>query len=470
MATFHNTPGVYIEEIPKLPTAVVQVATALPAFTGYTQIDTYNGLSLVCKPTRINSLIEYEQIFGMPQAVTLTIHVNPDNSLHGDVVAMPVTFRLYYALQLYFANGGGTCYICTVANYAAVGASSLARYAQMKAGLDALGKTDAPTLLVFPDAALLNEAQFYRLHRAGLKQAALVGNRMALVDVFSVSGTDSFASKAVRFRKAIGDKYLRNGAAYYPYLRTLIHPYVNEAAQVVSGGTLPAGSVLRLPDDAPNLAQSVYHNNSVLYAAIKTSLKKNNIVLAPSAAVAGVYCRVDNSRGVWKAPANVIVSLVKEPMVHINRRDQEDMTSTPSGKSVNAIRMFDTKGLLIWGARTLAGNDNDWRYISVRRFCNMVEASIKNACKPFAFEPNIATTWINIKSMIENFLLLQWDAGALMGAKPEHAFFVHVGLGQTMTANDILEGRMIIEIGLAVVRPAEFIILRFSQKMPEMAS
>lgn len=466
MATTPKTPAVYVEEIPRLPAAVVQVPTAIPAFTGYTQKDTYNGKSLLFKPTRINSLLEYEQIFGLPQTVTLTIQVNPGNSLMGDVAATPISFRLYYALQLYFANGGGDCYICSVANYAALGKTSLARYAQMKAGLDALGKTDAPTILVFPDAPLLNEAQFYRLHRAGLKQAALVGNRKVLVDVFSVSGTDSFASKAVRFRKAVGDKYLRYGAAYYPYLRTLIHPYVNEAAQVVSGGTLPPGSVLRLPDDAPNLAQSVYHSNSILYTAIKNSLQKQFIVLAPAAALAGVYCRVDNTRGVWKAPANISLYMVIEPMVHITEADQQDMNSTPSGKSVNAIRMFTGKGTLVWGARTLAGNDNEWRYISVRRFCNMLQASIKNACQPFEFEPNNAATWITIRRMIENFLLVQWRAGALMGAKPDHAFFVHVGLGQTMTASDILEGRMIIEIGIAMVGPAEFIILRFSQKMP----
>ncbi|MEJ7679299.1 MAG: phage tail sheath C-terminal domain-containing protein [Segetibacter sp.] len=93
--------------------------------------------------------------------------------------------------------------------------------------------------------------------------------------------------------------------------------------------------------------------------------------------------------------------------------------------------------------------------------------SVKKASEPFVFEPNNANTWVKVKAMIENFLILQWRAGALAGAKPEHAFYVAVGLNQTMTALDILEGRMIIEIGMAVVRPAEFIILRFSHKMQE---
>jgi hypothetical protein len=138
-----------------------------------------------------------------------------------------------------------------------------------------------------------------------------------------------------------------------------------------------------------------------------------------------------------------------------------------SGKSINAIRYFTGKGVLIWGSRTLAGNDNEWRYVPVRRFFNFAEESIKKGTEWVVFEPNDANTWARVKAMIENFLLKQWRAGALAGAKPEHAFFVKVGLGVTMTALDILEGRMNIEIGMAVVRPAEFIILKFSHKLQE---
>ena len=97
----------------------------------------------------------------------------------------------------------------------------------------------------------------------------------------------------------------------------------------------------------------------------------------------------------------------------------------------------------------------------------MVEESVRKATEQFVFEPNDANTWVRIRAMIENFLVQQWKAGALTGAKPEQAFFVRVGLGETMTAQDILEGRMNIEIGMAVVRPAEFIILKFSHKMQE---
>jgi hypothetical protein len=152
-------------------------------------------------------------------------------------------------------------------------------------------------------------------------------------------------------------------------------------------------------------------------------------------------------------------------VVKIDSHDQEDLNVHTTGKSVNAIRAFTGKGTLIWGSRTLAGNDNEWRYVPVRRFFIMVEESTKKATEPFVFEPNDANTWVKVRSMIENFLVLQWRAGALQGAKPNEAFFVNVGLGETMTELDILEGRMIVEIGMTVVRPAEFIILRFSHKM-----
>jgi uncharacterized protein len=205
-----------------------------------------------------------------------------------------------------------------------------------------------------------------------------------------------------------------------------------------------------------------------VYKGIINAIGKQGVVLPPSGAVVGIYAMVDRERGVWKAPANVSITAVKGPVVNVTHEDQESLNvDTEAGKSVNAIRAFTGKGTLIWGARTLAGNDNEWRYVPVRRFFNMVEESVKKATAQFVFEPNDANTWVKVRAMIENFLTLQWRAGALAGAKQEHAFYVRVGLGQTMTAEDILNGYMHVEIGMAVVRPAEFIILKFSHKMQE---
>ncbi|EAZ83090.1 phage tail sheath family protein [Algoriphagus machipongonensis] len=207
--------------------------------------------------------------------------------------------------------------------------------------------------------------------------------------------------------------------------------------------------------------------DNATYNTILLEINSHKVTLPPSSSMAGAYARVDNDRGVWKSPANIGLNYVSKPSVTVSHEEQESMNVHGTGKSVNAIRSFVGKGTLVWGARTLAGNDNEWRYISVRRFFNMAEESIKKATEQFVFEPNDGNTWVRVRAMIENFLILQWRAGALAGAKPEHAFYVKVGLGQTMTAQDILEGNMNVEIGLAVVRPAEFIILKFSHKMQE---
>ncbi|MCA9735648.1 phage tail sheath subtilisin-like domain-containing protein [candidate division KSB1 bacterium] len=219
--------------------------------------------------------------------------------------------------------------------------------------------------------------------------------------------------------------------------------------------------------------ESTYETTLVnAHPVLKNLLRKiatGLTTMPPSGAIAGVYAKVDATRGVWKAPANVSLNNVSDVTEIIDFADQEGLNVDPeSGKSINAIRPFTGKGILVWGARTLMGNDNEWRYISVRRFFNMVEESVKKATYPFVFEPNDANTWIKIKSMIENYLIGLWRDGALFGSKPEHAFFVNVGLGTTMTAQDINEGRMIVEIGMAAVRPAEFIVLRFSHKMAEV--
>ncbi|MFD0861709.1 phage tail sheath family protein [Sungkyunkwania multivorans] len=205
-----------------------------------------------------------------------------------------------------------------------------------------------------------------------------------------------------------------------------------------------------------------------MYNAIKAEIGLMPVKLPPSSTMAGVYARVDSDRGVWKAPANVGVVYVSKPSVPVSSEDQELLNvHPPTGKSINAIRTFIGKGTLVWGARTLAGNDNEWRYVPVRRFFNMAEESIKKATEQFVFEPNDKNTWTRVKAMIDNFLTQQWRAGALAGPTPDKAFYVNVGLGETMTAQNILEGEMIVEIGMAVVRPAEFIILRFSHKMQE---
>lgn len=184
--------------------------------------------------------------------------------------------------------------------------------------------------------------------------------------------------------------------------------------------------------------------------------------------MAGIYARVDRERGVWKAPANVGVRSVIGPSVLVTNSQQDELNvDATSGKSINVIRSFTGKGTIVWGGRTLAGNDNEWRYINVRRLYIFVEESIQEATGFIVFEPNTANTWQRVRGMIEAFLTSLWRDGALAGSTTQEAFFVRVGIGTTMTPQDILEGRMIVEVGLAAVRPAEFIVLKFMHKLQE---
>jgi phage tail sheath protein FI len=465
MATY-KTPGVYVEEVSIFPPSVAQVETAIPAFIGYTE----EGPT---EPTRIKSMVDYRSIFGGPSNELPDFSVDADGNASADT-PIPVTpdYKMYYMLELYFANGGGPCYIISVGDYEdPISDSDLSDALTNK-----LKKEDEPTLIVFPDAQSIgDEDKYHDLYAAAISQSAELGDRFAICDVLPVekiSGDDPIGA----FRNGIGTNNLMYGAAYYPNLETSLTHQYNEDEITISHANDSDVSVLRhsdatIEDDPSKEDESLFHASGgdyrQQYYDIRKTIESVKLVLPPGGAVAGAYALVDSNRGVWKAPANVSLNRVSRPTVALDNDDQEDLNVTGTGKSINAIRSFSGKGVLIWGARTLDGNSNEWRYISVRRFFNMVEESVKKATERFVFEPNSANTWVKVKAMIENFLTDQWRDGALMGAKPDDAFYVKVGLGETMTQQHVLEGEMIVEIGMAVVRPAEFIILRFSHKMIE---
>jgi phage tail sheath protein FI len=179
--------------------------------------------------------------------------------------------------------------------------------------------------------------------------------------------------------------------------------------------------------------------------------------LPPSGYMAGIYARVDNTRGVWKAPANEIVLNVLGLKTYFTTGEQDLLN--PRG--VNLIREFDLDGIRVWGARTLS-SDPDVKYINVRRFLIFLEASLDRSTQWVVFEPNAPETWARVTDSVSAFLLTQWRSGALFGRSPEQAFFVRCD-ESTMTADDILNGRLICEIGVAIVRPAEFVIFRIQQ-------
>lgn len=186
--------------------------------------------------------------------------------------------------------------------------------------------------------------------------------------------------------------------------------------------------------------------------------------IAPAGHVMGVYARTDVTRGVWKAPANEVVHGILQFETAITKGEQDILN--PLG--VNAFRDFRTanRGLRVWGARTLS-SDPEWKYINVRRLFIFLEQSIERGVQFAVFEPNTESLWATVKQSISNFLITVWRNGGLEGVKEEEAFFVNVGYNVTMTQTDIDNGRMIVEVGVAPVKPAEFVIIRISQKTRE---
>ncbi|HSL59143.1 MAG TPA: phage tail sheath subtilisin-like domain-containing protein, partial [Acidimicrobiales bacterium] len=183
----------------------------------------------------------------------------------------------------------------------------------------------------------------------------------------------------------------------------------------------------------------------------------DEILVPPSGHVAGLWARVDDTRGVWKAPANEIVRGALDVERPITKAEQGMLN--PIG--INCIRPFGTRGIRVWGARTLS-SDTDWTYINVRRLFNMVETAIMDGTQFAVFEPNDKKLWEGVKRTVGSFLRGLWKDGALFGATAEQAFYVKCD-EETNPPESIDQGKLIVEVGIAPVKPAEFVIFRISQ-------
>jgi uncharacterized protein len=336
------------------------------------------------------------------------------------------------------------------------------------------------------------------VQQAMLSHCGHMRNRTAILDIREGWKRERDSHCITNFRNALGIHDLDFGAAYYPWVNTAVvqdkdlsFENISPASQDLLIDLLKHDLGLQTPlpahatpkqqaqaqaiDDikqgfqAPAADKALLNKRlaamSPLFNTILAELKNRINLLPPSAAMAGIYNAVDNARGVWTAPANVSMNGVVSPAVNLSHEEQEDLNVCPQGKSINAIRAFVDEGVLVWGARTLDGNSLDWRYINVRRTMIMLEASCRLAAQALVFEPNVANTWVTIKSMLSNFLTGIWKRGGLAGAEPDDAFSVHVGLGETMTPEDILEGILRVTVLVAVSRPAEFIEITFQQQM-----
>ncbi|MDX2286882.1 MAG: phage tail sheath C-terminal domain-containing protein [Bacteroidia bacterium] len=529
MATRLATPGVYLVEQNAFTSSVVAVPTAVPAFIGYTEKAARGKTSLHNKPTRITSLAEYVDLFGGAPKTTFKVKAKGDSDFELSVDA-PTQYMLFSSIRLFFANGGGACYVVSVGDYSKGVSASDLNDPKTGKGLPTLLKEQEPTMVVVPDAVLLEAADCYSLYQAMLLHCGQdTKSRVAVLDVHGGHRERTLDEKDVvnMFREGVGNNFLAYGAAYYPWVNTtivganevdyhnisnldgLVQILTREAERTFLGGPSmrtaeekapktppkapPAGDggekkpqapadpqsqkkyeaavaeISKLTDsgaDAVSVGQTLSAISNTYRDVLKAVREQLNL-LPPAAAMAGVYSLVDNMTGVQKAPANVSLNAVISPAVSLTSEQQEDLNLPLSGKAVNAIRSFVGKGILVWGARTLDGNSQDWRYVSVRRAVIMLEQSIKNSVESYVFEANNAQTWLRVRTSIENFLTDMWKGGVLAGSSTVEAFDVQVGLGVTMTPVDILDGVMRITVKVAITRPAEFIVITFQQKMQE---
>ncbi|MBV2128992.1 phage tail sheath family protein [Arsukibacterium indicum] len=197
------------------------------------------------------------------------------------------------------------------------------------------------------------------------------------------------------------------------------------------------------------------------WVTITNPLAKGTLTIPPAAVAAGLYCRNDARYGVWKAPAGVSAKLIGITGLVYQIDDNLQQQLNPMG--INCIRTLPRVGTVIWGARTLASQaDPDWRYISVRRTAIFIEQSVLQSLQWAVFEPNDHSLWQAVRRNISNFMVTLFRAGAFQGASPQEAFFVRCGLNETMTQQDITQHRLIIELGFAPVKPAEFVVIRIT--------
>ena len=586
MAKIHQPPGVFTEENSAFPNSVVPVATAVPAFIGYTEKAIRDEKSILLKPTRISSFREYLLFFGGRPQTKLTIGASIEAGAPYHLSISESYFTLYSHIKMFFSNGGADCYIVSVGAYTKeveevtneeVGMAAVreefiigeegesvekvgpvkrkkimantVEIAELRKGIEPLTRMMEPTLLVIPELTAIKvgrnddgsvvEDEVKALYALSVEMLAYCGdkmrNRFAILDVWMDREKyhDPFyniGQDITSFRDSMPSSFLAWGAAYYPWLETSAMSFseisvlnianlgTTEEVLAFTEGTFneqgalndPAGfaakflaaepnslvslldkalnqevahgltsgskahdikeTLKQIPtataDSAEKLTQSLLDVSPQFKALVKDVQKMLNL-LPPSASMAGIYTRVDAEVGVFQPPANISMASVIKPAINISDSQQEDLNIPLDGKAVNAIRAFPGKGTLVWGARTLDGNSQDWRFISVRRTVIFIEQSIKNAIAVYVFEPNTAATWANIKAMLVNFLTNAWHSGALAGATAEDAFSVDVGLGTTMTPTDILDGFMRITVKVAVARPADFIVITFVQKMQQ---
>ncbi len=406
----YQTPGVYVEEVSTGPRPIEAVGSSCAAFLGYAP-----DLSAhVHDPTAINNWTQFVKEFAdVPDA----------KSTH-----------LSRAVYAFFDNGGSRCFVVNLGKDGVLAGKTVGTQRQ---GVAALEEVDEVAIVAAPG---FTDPGSYD---AVLSHCEKMKDRVAILDspeeIPKLELLANVATEEVKPPSATGTR-ARGAAA------------AAAAADAGADGTRPKPAGLK-PRSSPGGYGAVY----APWITVRDPFDSSLLNVPPSGAVAGIYARTDGTRGVHKAPANEIVRGALNVAYRITKEDQGNLNQA----GVNCIRFFPTDGIRIWGARTLA-DDPQWRYINVRRLFNMVEESIARSTRWVVFEPNDQTLWKSIKRDVGAFLTRLWRDGALMGATPDQAFFVKCD-EETNPPDVIDSGTVVTLIGIAPVKPAEFIVFRIGQ-------
>jgi len=319
--------------------------------------------------------------------------------------------NLAQAVYGFFQNGGRRCYVLNIGSH-----GSVAGDARKRTGILALEPFDEPSMIAAPGYTTPGD------HRALLDFAENF-QRFAILDV----------------PERVED------------VKELTEVGSEESAVDVEAAKKPRAKASRPPDSKYG---ACYYPSLV----VKDPFSPGNVTVPPSGHIAGIYAANDFSRGVHKAPANVPVRGACGLSHRLTRAEQGVLNMA----GVNAIAFFKDAGIRIWGARTLSITDPEWRYVNVRRLFNMIEDSIGSGTRWVVFEPNDQSTRNSVARDCRAFLTLQWRSGALVGKTPDEAFFVKCDEENNPT--DVVDaGRLVVDIGVAPSKPAEFVIFRIGQ-------
>ncbi|MDH3461505.1 MAG: phage tail sheath subtilisin-like domain-containing protein [Burkholderiaceae bacterium] len=402
MATSYLAPGVYVEEVPSGARPIEAVGTSTAAFVGVAP----NGAARLNEAVALNNWSEF---------------------LRNYASANSTNTPLAQAVYGFFLNGGGRCYVVNVGPGQAIVGDAKGRK-----GLDVLEAIDEVAIVAAPgytDAAS---------HDSVLSCCEKLRDRFAILD----------APESDRVRSLVQ--------------LTQVAQVEKKSKPRGGDGDAGAGASSDASDSAGLRARASDGGYGAFYfpsIRVRDVFNPNEIVdAAPSGYIAGIYARSDSARGVPTAPANEVVRGALGVTYQVTQQEQE--TLNPNG--VNCIRFFLNEGIRVWGARTLAASSSEWRYINVRRLFSMIEESIARATRWVVFEPNDVSLWKRIIRDVRAFLMLLWRQGALMGRTPDQAFFVKCD-EETNPQEVIDAGQVVILIGVAPVKPAEFVIFRIGQ-------